>query len=73
MGNPFVDGRFYFAGSLYNQNQPAFSERDLAFSMVGVAAAVPEPATWGMMITGFGALGGVLRRRSAGRATVRLA
>lgn len=25
-------------------------------------AAVPEPATWGMMILGFGALGGALRR-----------
>ena len=26
--------------------------------------AVPEPATWGMMIMGFGLMGGVLRRRS---------
>ena len=25
--------------------------------------AVPEPATWGMMIVGFGLMGGVLRRR----------
>ena len=29
------------------------------------AAAVPEPATWGMMILGVGAAGGALRRRSA--------
>ena len=28
------------------------------------APAVPEPATWGMMIMGFGLMGGVLRRRS---------
>lgn len=28
-----------------------------------VAAAVPEPATWGMMILGMGMMGGVLRRR----------
>ena len=27
------------------------------------AAAVPEPATWGMMIVGFGLVGGVMRRR----------
>jgi hypothetical protein len=28
---------------------------------------VPEPATWGMVILGFGAVGGALRRRrSAG-------
>ena len=26
-------------------------------------AAVPEPATWGLMILGFGAVGGALRRR----------
>jgi hypothetical protein len=29
----------------------------------GGVGAVPEPATWGMMILGFGAVGGVLRRR----------
>ncbi|MEG3125549.1 PEPxxWA-CTERM sorting domain-containing protein [Sphingomonas sp. GB1N7] len=27
-------------------------------------AAVPEPATWGMMILGFGLMGGAMRRRS---------
>jgi hypothetical protein len=26
--------------------------------------AVPEPATWAMMLTGFGLMGGVMRRRS---------
>lgn len=28
-----------------------------------ISAAVPEPATWGMMIVGFGLMGGALRRR----------
>ena len=28
-----------------------------------VAAGVPEPATWAMMLVGFGGLGGLLRRR----------
>lgn len=28
------------------------------------AAAVPEPATWAMMISGFGLIGGTLRRRT---------
>ena len=32
----------------------------------GATAAVPEPATWAMMIAGFGLMGGALRRR-AGR------
>lgn len=36
---------------------------------VGSPAAVPEPATWAMMIVGFGAVGGVTRRKR--RRTVR--
>lgn len=34
-------------------------------SFVGVAAAVPEPATWAMMIAGFGLVGGAVRRRQS--------
>jgi PEP-CTERM motif len=29
----------------------------------GVAGAVPEPATWGLMLVGFGIVGGAMRRR----------
>ncbi|MDB5452525.1 MAG: hypothetical protein JWO33_1103 [Caulobacteraceae bacterium] len=32
---------------------------------VGFISAAPEPATWGLMIVGFGAIGAVLRRRRA--------
>lgn len=32
---------------------------------VAVAAPVPEPVTWAMLITGFGLIGGVARRRRA--------
>lgn len=35
-----------------------------------VAAAVPEPATWLMMILGFGGIGFAIRRRSKVRTTV---
>ncbi len=35
-----------------------------------VNAAVPEPATWGLMIVGFGLAGAALRRRGAVTATV---
>lgn len=38
---------------------------------VAIAAAVPEPATWAMMILGFGVIGGALRR--AKRTTARVA
>ena len=31
---------------------------------IGLAQGVPEPATWAMMIGGFGMMGGALRRRS---------
>ncbi|WP_010219096.1 PEPxxWA-CTERM sorting domain-containing protein [Sphingomonas sp. PAMC 26621] len=34
-------------------------------------AAVPEPATWALMLLGFGLIGGAARRRSAVRTTVR--
>jgi hypothetical protein len=33
-------------------------------SFGAVAGAVPEPATWAMMIVGFGLIGGAMRRRS---------
>ncbi|MGO8608729.1 PEPxxWA-CTERM sorting domain-containing protein [Rhizobium johnstonii] len=33
------------------------------------AVAVPETATWGMMILGFGLVGGAMRRRSAPKVT----
>ena len=36
-------------------------------------AVVPEPATWAMMIGGFGAVGFAARRRTANRRTVRFA
>lgn len=35
-----------------------------AFEFDNLASAVPEPAAWGMMILGFGLIGGVMRRRS---------
>lgn len=31
--------------------------------IVGYEAAIPEPASWALMIAGFGLVGGALRRR----------
>lgn len=39
----------------------------------GTLPAVPEPATWALMIVGFGAVGGALRRRAASASTTRFA
>ena len=36
-----------------------------AIDNVAVGAGVPEPATWGMMIAGFGGIGALARRRRA--------
>ncbi len=41
-----------------------FTDNDVA-----LAAGVPEPATWGMMILGFGGVGAALRRRARRPAT----
>jgi len=38
-----------------------------------LASAAPEPATWGMMILGFGMLGAAMRRQRKVRTTVRFA
>lgn len=42
-------------------------------SLTRVTAGVPEPATWGLMILGFGAVGAAMRRRASVKATVRFA
>jgi hypothetical protein len=44
-----------------------------AFEIDSLAAAVPEPATWGMMILGFGLIGGQLRSRRRTKTTVSFA
>lgn len=61
--NPYTDG---FAGvsNAANPTGSAFSNfgRDFAFTATFVPA-IPEPATWGLMIVGFGAVGATLRRK----------
>ncbi|HWJ70962.1 MAG TPA: PEPxxWA-CTERM sorting domain-containing protein [Sphingobium sp.] len=47
---------FYVAKNAKNQ--------DLLFFEFGPPPAVPEPASWAMMIIGFGLVGGTLRRRA---------
>ncbi|VXC86980.1 PEPxxWA-CTERM sorting domain-containing protein [Sphingomonas sp. 8AM] len=38
-------------------------DRSIGFSLNGITGAVPEPATWAMMILGFGLVGAALRQR----------
>ncbi len=54
---------FEFEGCLGGTNSGC-GLQEVAFAE-GVTGGVPEPATWAMMILGFGAAGSVLRRRRA--------
>jgi hypothetical protein len=60
----------FFDAIGWNLNVDVFSNPNYAFSTADVYnayfanAAVPEPANWALMILGFGAVGGALRRRS---------
>ena len=46
---------------VFRTGQNAFEVDSLSFS--GAVAAVPEPASWGLMILGFGAVGWSMRRQ----------
>ncbi len=54
----FSNGRFGF----YNYSQAAV---EYAGITQDVLPGIPEPSTWALLILGFGAVGGALRRRSA--------
>jgi len=55
--DPLSLTRFTFA------SQSMFTIDDLQLGLEGVAPGIPEPTVWALMITGFGAVGGVLRQR----------
>lgn len=44
------------------------SEDYLALHLVSMQSAIPEPATWAMMLLGFAGIGGMMRRRLRARA-----
>jgi hypothetical protein len=51
---------------LYND----YDYNDFRFAYNVTTDAIPEPATWAMLITGFGLVGFAMRRRKAGLASV---
>lgn len=69
-GGPSNPGyQFQLAGNSLSHNPGIY---DLAYRVVGTAGGVvPEPATWGLLILGFGAVGGAMRRSAVMR-TARL-
>lgn len=70
-GNHYAGGQFYRSteGDYAFKSEPSFdNDFRVTGSLVDVSppaptGAVPEPATWAMMMGGFAIVGGVLRRR----------
>lgn len=65
------------SGTFWYSNSPAGLTFDgqnrtpeMAFTVTEGAAAVPEPATWALMLLGFGMTGFAMRKRSAVRTAV---
>ncbi len=63
--NPGPAGNFGFT---LNYNECCGAPADLLFTVNNVSPGVPEPATWALMLTGFGLAGASLRRRNAAAA-----
>ena len=61
--------RFLIGATSNGNNDPMID----GVSFVATSAGVPEPATWALMILGFGAVGGAMRRRRSVTAKVRVA
>jgi len=60
----------WLVSARFNSNDDGFKIKSLIANTVNVPAAVPEPASWAMMIVGFGAVGyGMRRRKTSGLAT----
>ncbi len=63
----YAGGRGYLSGNWGLGFAPAPANRftNIEFQTLVNVAGVPEPAAWAMMIVGFGAIGGAMRRRRA--------
>lgn len=55
-------GKLYQSGNFFQASQ-FYPGQSAAFALTGTA--VPEPASWALMIIGFGMTGGALRRRAS--------
>lgn len=62
LNGTFGDGRFGFYN--YSQAQVTYAGIEDDILPPPPTGAVPEPATWAMMIGGFGLVGGAMRRRA---------
>jgi hypothetical protein len=56
------NGGFGYTGGIFPTNPPSQASYRISGDLT-TASPAPEPATWGMMLLGFGAVGAVARRR----------
>ena len=63
LSGPYASGDSYYQSP--TGNNPVRFYADFVTIRAVTEAAVPEPATWSLMLMGFGGLGAVLRRRRA--------
>lgn len=68
-------GKFGFRWTDLNStgNDHGLAVDNFALTATAATSAVPEPATWGMIILGFGAMAGAVRRRTSVARRVRYA
>ncbi|QWC55995.1 PEP-CTERM sorting domain-containing protein [Erythrobacter sp. 3-20A1M] len=67
-GDVYAGGKLLSTGTTYSNCAGASNNCDAVFRYTGevnAAGAVPEPATWALMILGFAAVGGSLRKRGS--------
>lgn len=69
--DPNVDATYAVKFDVFDQTGVAGGQSLTATANIG--AGVPEPATWAMMMLGFGAMGAVIRRRASTTTRVRYA
>ena len=65
-GNSFTFDKLILSQTVLNLEAPYTIDRaSFSYQLRDIAGAVPEPATWAMMIMGFGLIGGAMRQRKA--------
>lgn len=58
----------YASGAVKNNGTAMGATFNVGPVEVPISGAIPEPATWGLMILGFGGVGAMIRRRKSGMA-----